>query len=385
MGVPAKQPTGPQLAVNEARPQFWKVAPHNRDDHYLTPFQRLRMQNNMPPQDMADYMDLPLGDYTDFENGFVRPDVDHILTFCKAIRSHPLDLYPSTSVIAPLPPEILQCLLRVMDDSAWDKRDKTRANARLELETRSALSVLKIRAREMMPLWISIGVSPTMQGYNAPFYMPEGMVLDRGSMSNAEEGLASVLYRLTEDTPRSFLEKCLNAYQLDLERECTERSSIMETINKAIEKNEKRLENSARVLYGDKGRDGAIKSMLNLIPQCDRETLREQFNRNPAMIMALDRIPTPSMLRHFFDAACASVKYDAMMKRSNPEDRFDAATERLEDFLSWRERPRTRQTLDWFENMCILCYMPDHRAEANPTFLPSVPQPRLFRRAQSPK
>lgn len=357
----------PRLPVEALRPKFWEVSGEKYPDEYMTPFHKARVLEQIADWEMAEKMGMSLEDYNAMEQGLAKPLPMDILTFCESVDCHPLDLYTEPGGGVPLPQEIFESLLIMLDQQGYEESDLVRAKDRLDVELRNSNTMLENNVNEIAPLLIAMGYAPDMKSFNAPLYHP--MDEAQKKQTEVKGGLfTETLIDHDSGRPRVYMENCLNAYEIELERKFKiHRRLVAEMTNKFI-KTQNAMQSLAVSLFGQEGSEVAVGRMMQVISSVpNRDLLREKFLQNPGIIWDLtpdnyralqangsgaQDIRTKAKL--FFHAAVLNARNQAIMQNEDFSNPSKNAFREWNQFKLWRGSPRTQRLLDWFENWLVL-------------------------------
>ena len=359
MNLPARPRHFPRLSPELLRPKFWEVAMDERDMRYITPFQKARIEKGYAIEGLAASMGMEIHQYTDFENGFTRPNVKDILGFCMATKIHPLDLYVSDKRDIPLPQEIVAALVDIAGRGDEAGMDRRRASARLRQEAACAYAMVHEHSVDFRPMFVALGISPDSQRCNAPLYIPADFTdtICRTMPEEDEPVFIKIMKVSRENTVRGFIDKCLNAYDLMLAGECRDRLATHQRIGAMRDRTLTALSRTAASLFGEDGKQAAADNILNMIRTTkDRLALKSRIMNNPSLVGDGCSDVKSSQVLAFFTAALHEVEYEALYDRNNPAKRLEEAKMRYDSFKCWRDRPHTQRMIDWFENLVTLQY-----------------------------
>jgi hypothetical protein len=164
-----------------------------------------------------------------------------------------------------------------------------------------------------------------------------------------------------EMTPRLYLEMCLNAYQIDLERRVELRGRIAREHLERRNRVNRVLEKLAIVLYGADKKDFVIDGMKTLIEMNSGEQLRlefrEKFLKKPDMLCPLVEGADQVKLRYFLNALEESCRIDRLYADSDPDVFLFKAEDQLLRLTEWRASARGTMIMDWFEHWVILGFL----------------------------
>lgn len=404
-----QQHNGPKVAIEALRPKFWEVSAERvRKDDFATPFHKMRVLEQITDSEMAAKLDMNLDEYLDFELGNVRPVLEDIMNFCDAVHCHPLDLYAEPWGGVPLPREIFEALISVVEDKEfYDEAYRQRARDRLEVELRQAEALVTEGVNEYKPLFIAMGYSPDLKTFNAPLYTapqwaqtssppPVSPGKDLTTGKDAVIDTAALIDQGVEH-PRFYIENCLNAYEIELETRYNVHLQLSTNMVARIAKNKEIMRGLALHLYGEAGADVAAARLTDWLVKNPgaRERLRETYLSNLALISpllpqhiaaqnrqdqaALNEMRTKARL--LFQAVTINIRNDQNFPGETASKHARAAYHEWNSFKIWRASPRTQRSLDWFDNWLVLCgllksqnplRMPQMRGPAEG---PSLPAP----------
>ncbi|MGZ9097321.1 MAG: hypothetical protein ACXW30_03375 [Micavibrio sp.] len=358
----------PRLPIEALRSKFWEVSGEKFNQDYATPFHKMRVLEQLADWEMAEKMGMNVDDYNAMEQGLAKPLAIDLLTFCEVVNCHPLDLYVEPGEGVPLPKEIFESLLIILDDQGYDVPFLVRTRDRLDVEIRNANIMLENNVNEIAPLLIAMGYAPDMKKFNAPLYCPRDEAQKK--LTEGKGGLFSeVLIDKGSEQPRVYMENCLNAYELDLEQAFKIHMRLAANMaNKSIRTKETML-NLAVYLYGQEGADIAMNRMASFLASSpDRDALRNQFLQNPGLLWDLtpknhramqykgseeaQTVRTKANL--FFRAALLDERNRHAFEGGDVSLHSKAAYHEWNHFKLWRNSPRTQRLLDWFENWLVL-------------------------------
>jgi DNA-binding Xre family transcriptional regulator len=358
----------PRLPIEALRSKFWEVSGEKFNPDYATPFHKMRVLEQLADWEMAEKMGMNVDDYNAMEQGRAKPVATDILMFCEVVDCHPLDLYVEPGGGVPLPQEIFESLLIILDGQGYDVPFLVRTRDRLDVEIRNANIMLENNVNEISPLLIAMGYAPDMKKFNAPLYRPRDEAQKK--LIEGQGGLFSeTLIDKGSEQPRVYMENCLNAYELELEQSSRIHMQLAaEMVNKSI-RTKDTMRNLAVYLYGQEGADiamGRLGAFLASTP--DRDALRDQFLQNPGLLWDLtpqnhramqykgsveaQTVRTKANL--LFRAAILDERNRSKFEGGDVAHHSKTAFHEWNHFKLWRSSPRTQRLLDWFENWLVL-------------------------------
>ena len=377
------QHNGPKVAIETLRPKFWEVsADRVRKDDFATPFHKMRVLEQITDSEMAEKMDMQLDEYLDFELGNVRPVLEDIMNFCDAVHCHPLDLYAEPWGGVPLPREIFEALISVVEDKEfYTDAYRQRARERLDLELRQAESIVTEGVNEFKPLFISMGYSPDLKTFNAPLYTPPEWTQSAVPKPPSTSTSLTVGKDAVVDTrslidqgvehPRIYIENCLNAYEIELERYYNVHLQLSTSMAARMVKNKEIMRGLALHLYGEAGADMAMARLADWQSKNPgaRERLRETYLGNLSLICpllpqhaaALSRQDQGAInemrgkARLLFQSVTINLRNEQNFPGETVSKHARTAYHEWNSFKIWRASPRTQRSLDWFDNWLVLC------------------------------
>lgn len=356
MSVPEKAPGLPRDVL---RPRFWEVAADRKRSPFATPFEKHRRMERRSIEDMAGLMHMSVDAYVAFEQGEVRPVPSDILTYCEGLHLHPLDLYAEPYPGTPLPEELRDALLIAYQSQRYDPAFRDRARVRLTLEHERSNGMLRSNKDELHPLMISLGYSPDLRRFHAPFYDCDDDSISAQMQELVEGG---------EDNARGLINAYLNAYQLVLEKEVTVHANLHRVLDRDRRINAKKMESMARVLYQDSGPEVVARLRQKIIETQEITVLKTELRDNPQMFGKFSSSATEgkaigamseegrALLQErvlfLMLSARQDTRFEAALK--NQLETVKASLKAYRDFSTWRESPRTQHLFDWFENALTL-------------------------------
>lgn len=389
---------GPKVAVEALRPKFWEVSAERvRKDDFATPFHKMRVLEQMSDTVMAEKMDMDLDEYLDFELGNVRPILEDIMNFCDAVHCHPLDLYAEPWGGVPLPREIFEALVSIVEDEEYyDDAYRQRARDRLDVELRQAESFVSEGVNEFKPLFIAMGYSPDLKQFNAPLYTPPEWTASSGpkppstSQTAGKDPVVDTRSLIDQgvEHPRMYIENCLNAYEIELERNYSVHLQLSTGMAARIAKNREIMRGLAVFLYGEANADVAIMRLTDWQYKnpANRERLRESYLGNPGMICPLLPHHASALIRQdqggindirskgrlLFHSVTINIRNEQNFPGETVSKHARAAYHEWSSFKVWRASPRTQRSLDWFDNWLVLCGL---LKSQNPLHMPQMRGP----------
>lgn len=354
------------MPIESLRPKFWEVAGDRLSEDYKTPFEKMRYLEQMTDYEMADRMCLSVEDYVDLEKGKFRVTAHDVLNFCDIVQCHPLDLYAEPWGGVPLPKEIFEALLLIADHQGYDEVYMQRTHDRLTAELHQARSMLETNADDLAPLMIALGYSTDLKSFNAPLYAPAD--LSQVPENKRRKYATQLLIDSGVDAPRVYIENCLNAYELELERNSAIHMQILLQFDQRRERNKNMMEGFAVTLFGQQGAPIALGRMVSMMPPIPmREKWRDQFLQNPSILFDMtpenkrilkaggveaDGLRTKARL--LFRAAVIYEQNEIKFNEGKMESYSRSAYNQWKVFRHWRHSPRTQRLLDWAENWSVL-------------------------------
>ncbi|MDB5491976.1 MAG: hypothetical protein JWO78_1825 [Micavibrio sp.] len=319
---------------------FWEIA-QKPESFCRTPFAEMRTQKNLEKGDVAALMGWEYSDYAELDYGDMRASPETILTFCRAMKCHPLDLYcPEAGPGMPLPREILYSLIAMVEKPGFSHNDRARSLYRLDREYRSARAMVRENTDDLQPLMLAMGYSPDGQSYRAPLY-------DDSEDDAEAEGRTLIDASLLES--RMLLEEMCDTYKMIYDRRFSE-----------IIKNARIMENKAVVLFGEKNALPAIAELKLLLGQWDDPNALSRAFRKCTDIVApliqvgedINRSQILGDKRVFFQSVQRHLRYTREHEMMSGSVQTSEAA--LENFLRWQDNPKTRILIDWYESCVVL-------------------------------
>lgn len=356
----------PVLPFEALRPRFWEVAGKTAPPHYETPFKKFRYHEQLTDYEMAAAMEMPVEDYCALENGLVRVTAPDVMRFCHVVECHPLDLYVEPWGGVPLPQEIFQALLIMIDDGGYRSEDLQRAHTRLDQERHQAQVMLESNVDELKPLLSALGYSQDLRHFHAPLYTPADL---SGLSADARRRFANeMVIDAGVDQPRIFIENCLNTYGLELERHMATHRMILNQFTERVARNQAVMEGLADKFYGENGATALVRLKGMIPPDPDGQAaLKEDFIANPNIAWVMtdanraildqhgaNREDLQIRARLLFNATVQSIKNAAEIRESKREELSLRAHKQWYRFQQWRNSLRTQRLLDWMENWAVL-------------------------------
>jgi len=354
------------MPIEALRPKFWEVAGDRVSVDYKTPFQRMRYLEQMTDYDMAERMLLPIEDYRDLEEGRLRVTANDVLNFCDIVMCHPLDLYDEPWGGVPLPKEIFESLLLIADHQGYEEAYMQRTHDRLQAEFHQARAMLETNVNDLSPLKIALGYSLDLKNFNAPLYTPTD--LSKVSEAGKRKFATQLLVDAGVESPRVYIENCLNSYELELERNSAVHMQILSQFEQRLDRNKTVMEGIAITLFGPQGAPIALGRLVNMMPPPPmREKWRDQFLQDPSILLDMtfdnrkslsaggaeaEKIRTKARL--LFHAAVLYERNEAAVRDGKMEGYSKASYKQWRTFRHWRHSPRTQRLLDWTENWSVL-------------------------------
>ena len=328
------------------RLKFWEVAPLQRSIG-ITPFEQIRLSQNMLISEVAERMGWEAADYGELESGDIHASAKTILTFCKAMNCHPLDLYNAEAgPETPLPREILYSLVAMADMPDCDNNARARSLVRLELEHRRAKTMVVANREYFRPFLVAMGYAPDFRSYRAPLY---------DASRDKEDIGARMIMDLSLFEARMLLEQTHETYQMIEEQ--TRRDAVG---------HKELVKQKAGALFGSNGAEAAITGLSALMTQWkDKKALCQAFTKAPVMVgvpLYSDNETNPSQLlndKHaFFAAVKRHMEFVPLLKTMNTN--AQKAEAELQKFVQWLDKPKTRTLLDWYEDCAVLGDFAEH-------------------------
>lgn len=373
---------GPKMGIEALRPKFWEVSAERvRDDDFATPFHKMRVLEQFTDSEMAEKMDMDLDEYLAFELGTVRPVLEDIMNFCDAVECHPLDLYAEPWGGVPLPREIFESLISVVEDKEYyDDAYRLRARDRLDIEMRQAEAMVNEQVNDYKPLFIAMGYSPDLKNFNAPLYNapdwakesrpPPPSAVDALNASNGAVIDTQGLIDHGVEHPRVYIENCLNAYEIELETRYNIHLQLSANMAARVTRNREILLGVAKHLYGDEHAVTAVARMVDWQRKNPtiKERLRDSYLVNlgviglllPQHVAAINRQDSGAIseirtkARLLFQAASIQIRNEENFPGESVSKHARAAFHEYNSLKVWRASARTQRLLDWFDNWLVL-------------------------------